>query len=191
MCVTQSFVFPWKCASGMEPIPSWSCSQAASKPVWHIPLLCVQWKTPDDGQKNCPKHVEFYFKNRFEKLVHLVGSVTRMLYLCCEPGFRTVCCFPFWMAEGYPHLLMPEEFSRVVGRSALCFCLYLLSFFLILFELGSCQDRHPRANKKSNYTTCACNLDCLHEGGLWSRCHFDTLSGQTYLWAENWYTNSL
>ena len=26
----------------------------------------------DDGQKNCPKHVEFYSKNKFEKLVHLV-----------------------------------------------------------------------------------------------------------------------
>ena len=37
---------------------SWSCSQA----VWHIPLLCVQWKTPDDGQRNCPKHAEFYSK---------------------------------------------------------------------------------------------------------------------------------
>ena len=30
---------------------------AVSKPVWHIPLLCVRWKTPDDGQRNCPKHV--------------------------------------------------------------------------------------------------------------------------------------
>ena len=37
-----------------------------------IPLLCVQWKTPDDGQRNCPKHVEFHYKNKFEKLVHLV-----------------------------------------------------------------------------------------------------------------------
>jgi len=46
---------------------------AISKPVWHIPLLCVQWKTPDDGQRNCPKHVEFYSKNEFEKLLHLVG----------------------------------------------------------------------------------------------------------------------
>jgi len=35
-----------------------SCSQAVSKPVWHIPLLCVQWKTPDDPQRNCPKHLE-------------------------------------------------------------------------------------------------------------------------------------
>ena len=62
----------------MEPVPSWSCSQAVSKPVWHIPLLCVQWKTRDDGQRNCPKHVEFYSKNKFEKLVHLVGFITRM-----------------------------------------------------------------------------------------------------------------
>jgi len=39
-----------------------SCSQAVSKPVWHIPLLCVQWKTPDDGQRNCPKYVKFHSK---------------------------------------------------------------------------------------------------------------------------------
>ena len=51
----------WQLASRikMEPVPSWSCSQAVSTPVWHIPLLCVQWKTPDDGQGNSPKHVEF------------------------------------------------------------------------------------------------------------------------------------
>jgi len=45
------------------------------EPVWHIPLLCVQWKTPDDGQKNCPKHVEFYSKNKLEELVHLVDFI--------------------------------------------------------------------------------------------------------------------
>ena len=52
---------------------SWSCSQAVSKPVWRIPLLFVQWKTSDDGQRNCLKHVEVYSKNKFDKLVHLVG----------------------------------------------------------------------------------------------------------------------
>jgi hypothetical protein len=46
----------------------WSCSQAVSKSVWHIPLLCVQWKSPDEGQSNCLKHVEFHSKNKFEKL---------------------------------------------------------------------------------------------------------------------------
>jgi hypothetical protein len=42
-----------------------SCSQAVSKPVWHKPLLCVQWKTPDDGEKNCPKHVEDHDETEF------------------------------------------------------------------------------------------------------------------------------
>ena len=54
--------------------------QAVSKPVWHKPLLCVQWKTPDDGQRNSPKHVEFYSKNKFEKLVHLVGFIIRIYH---------------------------------------------------------------------------------------------------------------
>ena len=40
-------------------------------------LLCVQCKTPDDGKRNCPKHVEFYSKNKFDKLVHLVGFITK------------------------------------------------------------------------------------------------------------------
>ena len=59
-------------------VPSWSCSQAVSKPVWHLPLLCVQWKTAVGGQRNCPKHVEFHSKNKFEKLVHLVGFIIRI-----------------------------------------------------------------------------------------------------------------
>jgi len=26
---------------------------------------------------NCPKHIEFHSKDKFEKLVHLVGFITR------------------------------------------------------------------------------------------------------------------
>jgi len=59
---------------------SWSCSQAVNKPLWHIPLLCVQWKTADDGQRNCPKYVQFHSKNKFYKLVHLVGFIIRMYH---------------------------------------------------------------------------------------------------------------
>jgi len=47
---------------------------------WYIPLLCVQWKPADDGQRNCPKHVEFYSKNNFEKLVHLIGFIIRICH---------------------------------------------------------------------------------------------------------------
>ena len=37
-------------------------------------------KTPYDGQRICPKHVEFYSKNKFEKLVYLVGFITRIYH---------------------------------------------------------------------------------------------------------------
>jgi hypothetical protein len=53
-----------------------------SKPVWHITLLCVQRITPNDGQRNCPKHVEFHSKNKFENLLHLVCFVIRNLSRC-------------------------------------------------------------------------------------------------------------
>jgi len=37
-------------------------------------------KTPDDGHRNCPKHVEFYSKNKFDKLVQLFGFIIRKIY---------------------------------------------------------------------------------------------------------------
>ena len=43
----------------------------------------VQRKTPDDGQRNCPKHVEFLDKNKFEKLVRLLVLLKR-----CLEGFK-------------------------------------------------------------------------------------------------------
>ena len=72
-------------------------------------LLCVQWKIPDDGQRNCPKHVDFYSKNKFEKLVPLVGFIIRIyrkshqaswfLYVCAgliarmeDYKFGGICC---------------------------------------------------------------------------------------------------
>jgi len=36
-------------------------------------LPCVEWITPDDGHRRCPKQVEFYDKNKFWILMHLVG----------------------------------------------------------------------------------------------------------------------
>ena len=59
--------------------------QLASRPVWHVLLLCVQWKIPDDRQRNCPKHVEFYSKNKFEKWVHLVDFIIRIYHDARSP----------------------------------------------------------------------------------------------------------
>jgi len=52
-----------------------------------MPLLCVQRKIPDDGQRNCPKHVEFYSKNKIEELGHLVGFIIRIYHDARSPEF--------------------------------------------------------------------------------------------------------
>ena len=63
--------------------------------VIHTPLLCVQWKTPDDGQRNCPKRVEFYSKNKLEKLVHLVCFIIRIyLEISKKFNFFVECLCP-------------------------------------------------------------------------------------------------
>jgi len=41
--------------------------------------MVVLEKTPDDGQRNCPKHVDFLDKNKFGKLVRLLVLFKRNL----------------------------------------------------------------------------------------------------------------
>ena len=55
-----------------------------------MPLLCLQWKTPDDGQRNCPKRVEFYSKNKLEQLVHLVGFIVSIYHDAQSPERQTL-----------------------------------------------------------------------------------------------------
>ena len=93
----------------------WNCSSipillgAISKYLWHIPLLCVQWKTPNDEQRNCPKHVEFHSKIKtFEKLVHLVGFIIRHLSWCTvtrtsNPMSTSVPYILWWKSLRYKH----------------------------------------------------------------------------------------
>jgi hypothetical protein len=51
--------------------------------TYTIVVCTVKKNPPDDGHRNCPKHIEeFYFKNKFEKLVHLVGFIIRILHRC-------------------------------------------------------------------------------------------------------------
>ena len=51
----------------------------------HIFAVYIVKKNPHDRQRNCPKHVEFYSKNKFEKLVHLVGFIIRIYHDARSP----------------------------------------------------------------------------------------------------------
>ena len=72
-----------------------SCQQIC---MTYTTAVCIVNKTPDDGRRDCPKHVEFHSKNKSEKLVYLVGFVIRKLFLlklsatlCCDIGKGKYC----------------------------------------------------------------------------------------------------
>ena len=54
-----------------------SCSKAVYKPVWHIPFMSVQWINSwwwtDELSETC----RVLSQNKFVKLVHLVGFITK------------------------------------------------------------------------------------------------------------------
>jgi len=59
--------------------PSWSCSKAVYKPVWHIPLLSVQWIDSWWWTEELSETCRVSWQNKFVKLVHLVGFIIRKL----------------------------------------------------------------------------------------------------------------
>ena len=66
-----------------------SCSTAVYKPVWHIPLLSVQWINCWWWTEELPETCRVSWQNKFVKLVHLVGFITKkscpwFLALCFE-----------------------------------------------------------------------------------------------------------
>ena len=62
------------------------CQQAVNKTcmtytyccVYSTRLLMMDRKPVQNMQSSIPKHLEHYSKNKFEKLVHLVGFITRI-----------------------------------------------------------------------------------------------------------------
>jgi len=80
-----------------------SLRAGSANPLWHMPLLCVQWKTLDDGRRNCPKHVELYSKNKFQKLVHLVGFIVRNVYQCLPASNQYNTTIKNWRSSSPSH----------------------------------------------------------------------------------------
>ena len=56
-------------------VPSWACS----KPVWHIPLLSVQWINCWWWTEELSETCRVSWQNKFGKLMHLVGFITKRI----------------------------------------------------------------------------------------------------------------
>ena len=63
-------------------VPSWSCSKAVYKPVWHIPLLIVQWINSWWWTEELSETCRVSCQNKFVKLVHLFGFIIKKSYRC-------------------------------------------------------------------------------------------------------------
>ena len=63
----------------LSSVPSWSCSKAVYKPVWHIPLLSVQWINSGRWTDELFETCKVSWQNKFVKLVHLVGFITKKI----------------------------------------------------------------------------------------------------------------
>ena len=71
-----------------------------------LPILKFQYDIPvvvctvlDDGQRYCAKHVECYSKNKFEKLVHLVGFIIRIYRDERSPECQICHCLALYRLE--------------------------------------------------------------------------------------------
>jgi len=119
------------------------------------PLLFVQWKALDDGQRNCPKHIEFYSKNKFEKLVHLVDFIKRIYHVAQSPERQItadvrnscmyVCMYVWSNASRYRELKCVYTFSSIAYWLAMtvktCTSVYyyVIHVYMLLFvELFPC-----------------------------------------------------
>ena len=57
-------------------------------------------ETPDDGQQICPKHVEIFIKNKFEKQCISLAFIIRI----CHNAWSTECQTQLFIAKTYSQL---------------------------------------------------------------------------------------
>jgi hypothetical protein len=58
-------------------VPSWSCSKAVFKPVWHIPVPSVQWINCWWWAEELPEACRISYRSKYGKFVHLVGFIIK------------------------------------------------------------------------------------------------------------------
>ena len=85
-------------------------------------MLCAECWTPDDVQRNCSKHAEFFSKNKFEKLMHLIGFILRIY----QDARSSECHIPQdyslgWLWHGTtPNIVLSLRMSSSTGLLPIC-----------------------------------------------------------------------
>ena len=77
-------------------VPSWSCSKAGHKPVWHIPLLSVQWINSWVWADELSETCRVSCQNKFVKLVHLGIIIKKFVTMHGHTNAIYLLYFQFW-----------------------------------------------------------------------------------------------
>ena len=100
-------------------VPSWSCSKAVYKLVWHIPLLSVQWINSWWWIEELSETCRVSCQNKFVKLVHLVGfiikkfvtmhghtNVKNVFKVSFKQKANKMCFMLYWQSVGTTKLIL-------------------------------------------------------------------------------------
>ena len=139
-------------------------------------------KIPGDRQRNCPKHVVFYSKNKFEKLLHLVGFIIRIYYN------------KMWSAWNWTRMLSGCVFLRYRcwKNVLLCFHITLVCWFQLLYYLASLSvttTNHIHMTQLSGVVHLLPEL-CLLYSKTSSYIYTTCQISRRYRWPRNLYTTS-
>jgi hypothetical protein len=74
---TRHWYMSYRFEDSFRAIPSWSCSKAVYKPVWHITLLSVQWINSWWWTDKLSETCRVSWQNKCVKLVHQVAFITK------------------------------------------------------------------------------------------------------------------
>ena len=106
----------WNFRNRMEQVPSWIFSKTVYKPVWHIPLLSVQWINSWWWTNEPSETCRVSCQNKFVKLVHLVGFITKK-FVTMQHGHMNVKLSKMVEGElfstGRHHQHFTYEFARL------------------------------------------------------------------------------
>ena len=86
----------WNCRA----VPSWLCLEAVIINLHETyQYRMYSRKTPDDGQRRCPKHVDFYNRIKLGYLMRLVGYLKGnvLKYFERRPKFASHCIRNVWL----------------------------------------------------------------------------------------------
>ena len=124
--------YSFRAGPGWNSVPSWSCSNAVYKPVWHIPLLSVQWINSwwwtDELSETC----RVSWQNKFVKLVHLDGFITKK-FVTMHGHMNVKLSSYFFKIQYYSPThtwvfqigLLPSHFPHTTYALSISYCLIL------------------------------------------------------------------